>query len=180
MKILIYKRTHVGDPDESRQFGNEGCMGRVRNFPFDVVIGVGGVSRQPTEQGIAGKINWIGRNPVKSKNPIDSRGPLVSFKPEDFRLFEQQGPLVFNESSLLAKKIYGNRARYVFRSLNAIEQQEAMRLVKEILDEGKYDHLSLDRRPSSNPARGKIRCTKRKCGTQKLRTCRKPKYKCHK
>ena len=175
MKILIYKRTHVGDPDESRQFGKEGCMGRVRSFRFDVVIGVGGVSRQPTKQGIAGKINWIGRNPLKSRNPVDSRGPLVSFKPEDFRLFEQQGPLVFNVSPQLAKKIYGNRARYAFRSLNLIEQQEAMSLVKEFLDEGKYDHLSLDRLPMNNPALDQVRCRKRKCSAPKLRTCQKPK-----
>lgn len=85
MRILIYKRTHVGDPSIERQFGNEGCMGRIRGFALDAVIGVGGISGQPTRQGIALKINWVGRHPRKSKNPIDPRGPLLSFSPKDFQ-----------------------------------------------------------------------------------------------
>jgi len=50
MRILIYKRTHIGDPDAKCQFGNQGCMGRVRGFAFDAVIAwaesVGGLSRR--------------------------------------------------------------------------------------------------------------------------------------
>lgn len=69
MKILIYKRTHVGDPNTKREFGNENCMGRVRNFPFDLVIGVGGVGGQPIQQRLARKINWVGRKPKRSANP---------------------------------------------------------------------------------------------------------------
>lgn len=37
-----------------------GCMGRVRGFPFDVVIGVGGINGQSTQQGIAGKSTGLG------------------------------------------------------------------------------------------------------------------------
>jgi hypothetical protein len=39
MRILTYKRTHVGDPDQDGRFGIYDCMGRVRNYPFDAVIG---------------------------------------------------------------------------------------------------------------------------------------------
>ena len=94
LRILIYKRTHIGDPNTKRQFGNEGCMGRVRNYTFDAVIGIGGISAMPRQQGIAGKINWVGRNPRRSTNPIDSRGSLITFAQDDFRLFEHQGPLL--------------------------------------------------------------------------------------
>lgn len=143
MRILIYKRTHVGDPDTRGQFGNEGCMGRVRGFAFDAVIGVGGVSNWPTQQGIAGKINWVGRRPSKSQNPVDSRGPLVSFTPKNFRFFEHQGPLLVNEAPLLAKRVFGSRARFFFRSLTLAEQKEAQQLLWRILDLRQFDHLQL-------------------------------------
>jgi hypothetical protein len=143
MRILIYKRTHVGDPDAGRQFGNEGCMGRIRGFAFDAVIGVGGISGLPTQQGIAEKINWVGRRPKKSSNPIDSRGPLVSFSAKDFRLFEQQGPLLSKVAPLLAKRVFNSRARFFFSSLSSAEQREAQQLIKRILDLGEFDHLQL-------------------------------------
>jgi hypothetical protein len=144
MRILVYKRTHVGDTDGNRRFGNEGCMGRIRGFTFDAVIGVGGISGLPTRQGIAAKINWVGRRPQKLTNPIDSRGPLVSFRPKDFRLFEQQGPLLANEAPLLARRVFGSRARFFFDSLSRAEQQEAENLLKRILDLCEFDELQLD------------------------------------
>ncbi len=40
MRTLIYKRTHSGDPDpETGVFGNHDCMGRVKDWQFDAVIG---------------------------------------------------------------------------------------------------------------------------------------------
>ena len=42
MRTLIYKRTHPGDPDEKGRFGICDCMGRVRAWDFEAVIGVGG------------------------------------------------------------------------------------------------------------------------------------------
>lgn len=145
MKILLYKRTHIGDPDHRRQFGNEGCMGRVRGFNFEAVIGIGGVSGQPTEQGISGKLNWIGRNPQKSQNPIDPRGPLISFSSDDFRLFEHRGPLLSSVAPLLHKKVFGSRARFIFLSLSAAERQEAERLIERVLDLKEFDRMQLRR-----------------------------------
>lgn len=143
MRILIYKRTHIGDPDAKRQFGNQGCMGRVRGFAFDAVIGVGGISGMPTQEGIAKRINWVGRRPQKTVNPNDPRGPLASFSQKDFRLFERQGPLLADISPLLAKKVFGNRARFFFSSLSPAERKEAQRLLHLILDLGALDHLQL-------------------------------------
>ena len=150
MRILIYKRTHVGDPDSRGRFGNEGCMGRVRGYSFDAVIGVGGISGQPRRQGLSGKINWVGRNPRLSRNSVDPRGPLASFGAVDFRLFEHQGPSIWTCAPLLARRVFRNNARFVFRSLTGAEQREAEQLIKRILDEGEFDRLQLtDEVPTS-------------------------------
>jgi hypothetical protein len=141
MRILIYKRTHKGDPNYERQFGVHGCIGRIRGFAFDAVIGVGGVSRQPKKEGISGKINWVGRYPKKSQNPADSRGPLVSFGKKDFRIFEEKGPFLSTVAPHLAKRIYKSGARFIYLSLSHVEQKEAQQLLKRILDSGEFDHL---------------------------------------
>ena len=156
MKILIYKRTHVGDPDNGRTFGNQDCMGRLRRLQFEAVIGVGGVSAAlPRKQGLAKKLNCLGRNPVNAGNGI--RGPLVSFAPSDYRLFENQGPLLRAVAPRLAKRVYGSRARFFFTSLSAAEQREARRLISYVLDSGKFDHLQ-PRQASTHGARSKSAC----------------------
>src|SRR5262249_54001126 len=61
MRTLIYKRTHHGDPDpETGEFGCNDCMGTVRCWKFDAVIGIGGIGAEPKRYGIAGKLTWIG------------------------------------------------------------------------------------------------------------------------
>jgi hypothetical protein len=67
LNTLIYKRTHIGDPDESGIFGVHDCMGQVRRWPFDAVIGVGGKNPWKDHKGIAYKINWIGLRPRKTE-----------------------------------------------------------------------------------------------------------------
>ena len=44
MRTLVYLRTHNGDPDEEDVFGIHDCMGQVRSWRFEAVIGVGGMS----------------------------------------------------------------------------------------------------------------------------------------
>lgn len=116
-------------------------MGRVRNFAFDAVIGIGGISAMPRQQGIAGKINWVGRNPRRSTNPIDSRGSLITFARDDFRLFEHQGPLLSEVAPLLSKRVFTSRARFFFLSLSPTEMKEAQQLLRSILDIREFDHL---------------------------------------
>jgi len=65
MRILTYKRTHTGVPDFHGRFGNHGCMGRVRDFCFDAVIGVGGIGAEARSWDIAGKLTWIGVGPQR-------------------------------------------------------------------------------------------------------------------
>jgi hypothetical protein len=47
MRTLIYKRTHHGDPDPAGRFGIHDCMGRVRTWSLEAVIGVGGIGADP-------------------------------------------------------------------------------------------------------------------------------------
>lgn len=140
-KILIYKRTHKNDPDRHGRFGIQGCMGRVRGYPFDAVIGVGGISGWPQAEGIARKVNWVGRFPRKQPNPIDARGPLVTFRRGDFRVLEDRGPLLATMSGPLAAAVYGSRNRFLFRSIRGQLAIEARRVILELLD----THRSPDR-----------------------------------
>ena len=60
VRTLVYKRTHPGDPNKRGHFGNEDCMGRVRSWDFDAVIGVGGIGSESSSHGLDYKINWVG------------------------------------------------------------------------------------------------------------------------
>jgi len=78
MTTLIYKRTHSGDPDPKRGvFGNHDCMGCIRAWPFDAVIGIGGLGSEATANGLAGKLTWVGLGAHKTGDP---RYPIVTFE----------------------------------------------------------------------------------------------------
>ena len=94
MRILLYKRTHIGDPDERGRFGIHDCMGNVRACEYDAVIGVGGgIGAEPQLYGIDRKINWVGIYPTKTQSQT-SKGLLVTFK--HFLLLDKKGPLLKN------------------------------------------------------------------------------------
>lgn len=88
--VLVYRRTHTGDPNEDGEFGCAGCMGRVRGWDYDAVIGIGGISREAEANGIARKVTWIGIGP--ERDPIDSKTPEVTFS--KFVLWDEKGPLL--------------------------------------------------------------------------------------
>ncbi|MBV5347256.1 hypothetical protein [Lamprocystis purpurea] len=110
MTILVYRRTHTGDPDlETHRFGIHDCMGRVRDWDYDAVIGIGGTHPDPGYEGIKEKITWVGITPIKPEtteagdadvntvkkiNPEFSgfRGRVVEF--EKFVLWDEDGPEV--------------------------------------------------------------------------------------
>ncbi|MDD1140778.1 hypothetical protein M5G22_24720 [Pseudomonas sp. TNT2022 ID233] len=144
MQILIYKRTHMGDPDASGQFGINDCMGSIRNWHFDAVIGVGGTSSEPQSYGIAGRVNWVGRNPTWRDNPL-GRGQIVTF--ESFKLFEHTGPLLSSLAPCLARRLYEKRARFLLKTYSKEEQAEAETLVTTLLSNAFPDlKLSPDNR----------------------------------
>ena len=80
MRTLVYKRTHIGDPNDQGEFGCNGCMGGVRNWDYDAVIGIGGQSEKPLKWGIARKLTWIGIRPHKASVP-GKKYPIVTLAP---------------------------------------------------------------------------------------------------
>jgi hypothetical protein len=130
MQILTYKRTHVGDPDSEGRFGINGCMGRVRNWRFDAVIGVGGTGAEPTACGIAGRITWVGLNPTWKPHP-DGLGQVVTF--DSFALLDDEGPLLRDLAPLLARRMYERKARTLLSSYSGDEKLEAEGLIRTVL-----------------------------------------------
>jgi len=108
VRVLVYKRTHVGDPDARGRFGIDDCMGQDRSWHYDAVVGVGGLGAQPRWHHIARKVTWIGIGPHKTE-VVGKRGPLVTF--DRFRLFDDMGPSFDDLAPTLAKRIYERRIR---------------------------------------------------------------------
>jgi hypothetical protein len=90
MQVLIYKRTHPGDPNADGVFGCEDCMGAVRKRQFDAVIGVGGIGPEAQSHGLDRRLNWVGAGAHPSSIPVGLRGPLVTFN--RFLLLEVKAP----------------------------------------------------------------------------------------
>ena len=127
MRTLIYKRTHTGDPDRNGWFGVYDCMGHVRTWEFDAVIGVGGIGSEPTSHGIDGRVTWIGIGPHKI-SAEGGRGPLVTF--DHFVLFDAAGPSFVRLAPLLARRIYERNVRVLLHGLTEGEQREVTRLLR--------------------------------------------------
>lgn len=132
MKILTYKRTHTGDPDTKGRFGINNCMGQVRNYDFDAVIGIGGIGNEAKSYDIDGKVNWVGFNPKKTNHP-NGCGLLVEF--EKFVLFESHGPLLNNLAPLLAKRMYQGKVRYLISGYSLEEHAEAESIIQCLLNQ---------------------------------------------
>jgi len=126
--VLIYKRTHRGDPGQDGIFGIHDCMGGVRSREYDAVIGVGGVRPWVGEEEIACKINWIGIAPRKHIG--DGRGPLVTF--EKYVLFDDKGPLLQDIAPNLYKHMYVDAQRRLIMSPSLPEaiQKEISAILK--------------------------------------------------
>ena len=126
MRTLVYKRTHTGDPDRGGRFGIHGCMGRVRAWSFDAVVGIGGMGSEPSRYGIDGRVTWIGIGP-RTGPARDPRGPLVTF--DHFILFDERGPLLHEHAPRLAAHMYGGRVRILINA-SAGEAKEIARLLR--------------------------------------------------
>lgn len=108
---LVYKRTHHGDPGESGHFGCRGCMGKVRGWCFEEVIGIGGIGSEPIRNGISGRVNWVGIGPHR----VGWRrgGPILAF--DHFHDYGTTGPFVRQFMPLLARRMYGVNVRVTMR-----------------------------------------------------------------
>jgi hypothetical protein len=102
MRILVYKQTHLGDPDLEGAWRS--CMGPIRLRVYDAVIAIGGISAEPQEWDIAGKVTWVGKGK-------QVRRGVVRF--DHYRNFGNGGPLVKDVLPALARKMKGVRHRMV-------------------------------------------------------------------
>jgi hypothetical protein len=125
MNILVYKRTHNGDPNIDGCFGIYDCMGTIRDRDYDAVIGVGGIGQEAQLNGIAGMVNWIGVGPHKKY--VGKRGPEVSF--DRFVYFGCDGPDFYANAPLLAKRMYEHNVRSILQGLTDEEMIEALSIV---------------------------------------------------
>ncbi len=157
MRTLVYKRTHNGDPDcRTGIFGNHDCMGKVRGWEYDAVIGVGGIGPQARDEDIAGKLTWVGIGP----HVIDRRRMLIGF--DRFLYYGPNGPLLKTKYKALAKRMYGNGVRVIIDGLTPAERIDADRILalakRAAPSKGLRKSLagSLDRRPAST-CKGKNR-----------------------
>lgn len=128
--VLIYKRTHKHDPREDGIFGIENCMGKIREWQFDAVIGIGGKRPWAEDKGIAKKINWIGVGATKHKVSSFTH-KVVTFK--NFCLFEEKGLLLETIAPKLSQYLYveNSRCRFVkSTSLNEEMYQEVLKVLE--------------------------------------------------
>jgi hypothetical protein len=108
MRILVYRRTHRGDPNSDGVFGINDCMKSVRDWSYDAVIGIGGSSPWPQDKAIAKKLNWIGINPTKHDPSFYGRdtfgGKWITF--EKFLLLDENGPPIEDCAPKLYKYMF--------------------------------------------------------------------------
>lgn len=162
MRILTYKRTHIGDPDEEGRFGINGCMGKVRGYNFEAVIGVGGIGAQPRSCGIDCKINWVGITPKCSQHQ-DNGTLVLTF--EHFILLESNGPLLHTIAPNLARRMYENGARILLTGYSEEEKAEAVLIINWARDAIPNQAIITAIFPPQNGDD-----CRQKCGTKKLKT----------
>ena len=120
MPTLIYKRTHEGDPNPSTGvFGCNGCMGSVRAWAFDAVIGVGGIGAEAVSNGLTWKLTWIGVGAHKSSN---AKKPFVTF--DHFLYLGQTGPDLWTVAPNIAKRMYDHNTRATTDALLPPKERE--------------------------------------------------------
>ena len=159
MRVLIYKRTHVGDPNDHGIVGCHDCLRSVRSRDYDAVIGIGGIGGEPQSHGIARKVNWVGIGPHKIVDPkIGISRPLVRF--DHFSLFDRQGPELVSIAPGLAKHMYETNRRVVMSDrLSAILKREVQEIIQMAIDAPPSTGLSRSSRsPTSCAPSSKAQC----------------------
>lgn len=127
MRVLVYKRTHNGDPDRRGRFGVHDCMGRIRDREFDAVIGIGALGAEAQRHGIAGKLNWIGIGPHKTRSR-GKRASIITF--EHFVDFGTEGPDFKEVAPKLAHRMYRKKIRHLVSGFLSDEVVELAQLLK--------------------------------------------------
>lgn len=126
MRILVYKRTHTGDPNFSGEFGCNDCMGRVRSYRYDAVIGIGGVSDWDGNK-IAGKLTWVGIKPIRGEKRKDHRAEIVRF--QEFFLWDENGPFLETIAPVLAQNMFQKNTRFKLLEESDDEYTDALKIL---------------------------------------------------
>ncbi len=128
MRTLIYKRTHEGDPHpHTGVFGNKDCMGSLRGWEFDAVIGVGGIKPWLGYEGIARRLTWVGIGARKFLTRKPSH-PLVMF--DHFLYLGKDGQPLEEIAPALASRMYDKNVRQITScSLTPEEQFDVERIL---------------------------------------------------
>ena len=120
MRTLVYKRNHNGDPDPAiGRFGCFGCMGQVRGYSFDAVIGIGGTGLRAKRAGIAERLTWIGVGPMPAGYHEDGY-PVLAFG--RFWYKGDKGPLLNKVAPHLARRMYANDLHFVIDDFSEDEE----------------------------------------------------------
>lgn len=127
MRVLVYKRTHSGDPDANGCFGVYDCMGAVRDRDYEAVIGVGGIGSEAKANEIDGKVTWVGIGPHKTY-VRGKRGPEVTF--DHFLYYGSKGPDFKTLAPVLAARMYAHNIRSILDGLTTQELAEAIEIVQ--------------------------------------------------
>lgn len=127
MRVLIYKRTHCGDPSKAGHFGIHNCMGRVRNWNYNAVVGIGGIGSEAVTNGIDRKLNWVGIGPHKT-TVAGKPGVQVTF--DHFLYYGAAGPLLRSIAPTLARRIYRDNVRVVLSAFNDTERAEIQKILR--------------------------------------------------
>ena len=143
------------------RFGIYDCMGRVRTWDFDAVIGVGGLGPEPRSHGLDGKVNWIGIGPHR-RRVGGQRGPIITF--DHFLLYGTAGPDFERLAPLLAERIYSRNVRVLMRGLSAGEQEE----VNKILARAKRAPPSSARAPVTSVAKKSSQGSLKGCSSRRV------------
>lgn len=179
MQTLIYKRTHEGDPNpKTGVFGNCDCMGSVRGWDFDAVIGIGGVGQEPQRHRIAGKLTWIGIDPKKIfGDPArpNGRGPRVTFR--HFLYLGKDGPLLEETYPALAERMYSKNVRVLKHHVSSADRRQAGKITDIDREVTKILHRAIAAPPSNARAKRGLRGTSSKCppksrGVRSTSVCR--------
>jgi hypothetical protein len=127
-RVLIYKRNHTGDPDAEGVFGCHDCMGQVRAFRYDAVIGIGVNDPWPGCEGIAGRISWVGVAPQRVGIHPYRGAPLIKFR--HWKVYDTGGPQLRKFAPHLANYFYERHRRYFFSDgLTSDIQLEIQRII---------------------------------------------------
>lgn len=101
-------------------------MGRVRDYDYDAVIGIGGIGSESRSHGLDGRLNWVGIGPIRIPRRTGERGGRVKFK--HFVLLEAAGAHLAHGYPLLARRMYEDRARYR-KTFSETENKEIKRIL---------------------------------------------------